>query len=221
MYLSPQPFRAPLTSAQLRVLLAVLSAALFSAKALSAQGYDFEAAIDGGQRLSQIGTAQVIESPGPPLFRNGPINIEHATLNARWIVIQDSTMGVVFTEPSGVKANPPNYDGDVDLRALTRIVAVEVRALLFNVWGDFTGQVTTTRLLDAKLGEAWAMDPRWVDLPRSSNEHQTSIMWVHRAMYEDETWSEAAQNVISEAIRLVTGSDIIDLGTLYPAVPHS
>ena len=59
---------------------------------------------------------------GPRLFRTGPIILEHGALRNRWIVVQDSTMGVVFTEPSGVKVSSPDYDGDVDLKGRSRLI---------------------------------------------------------------------------------------------------
>ena len=175
---------------------------------------------DATSELARVGNAIIIESFGPRLSRTGPIILEHGSLRNRWIMVQDSTMGVVFTQPSGVKMNSPDFDGDVDLRALTRVVAVEVRALLFNVWDEFSAYVSATRLLDANVGETWGMDPRWVDVEAPATEHRTSLMWVNRVMFADESYFEADLEPVVEAVRLLTGEDPPeDLGRPVAALP--
>lgn len=191
-----------------------------SAAPLSGQQYAFGGQAEGGVEVARVGSAIIIESEGPRLFRTGPIILEHGSLHNRWLTVQDSTMGVVFTEPSGVKMNSAEYDGDIDLRALKRVIAVEVRALLFNVWGDYTGQVTATRLVQAGEGQGWAMDPRWVDMERPAAEHRTSVTWIHRVMFADETTIQAQPEVLRDAVERLTGKSLPELGRAMPAVPR-
>lgn len=166
--------------------------------------------------MGRSGSAIFVEADGPRLFRTGPVILEHPTLRNRWIIVQDSTMGVVFTGPSGVKINPPDYDGDVNLVALTGVVAIEVRALLFNVWGDFTAHVGATRLVAEQIGETWTMDPRWSGVPTPGGDYRTSLMWVHRVMFRDETVFVADPAVIEAAVRRLTGAAVPDIGVPIP-----
>ena len=195
----------------------VIGLALAVRAPLSAQDYVFESG-EVGVALERLGSAIVVEAEGPRLFRTGPIILEHSALRNRWIVVQDSTMGVVFTEPSGVKVSSPDFDGDVDLRALTGVVAIEVRALLFNVWGEHSGYVTVTRLVEQRIGETWAMDPRWTDVDGPAGEHRTSIMWVHRVMFDNESIFEADLAVVEGAARKLTNRRVPDLGAPIAAV---
>jgi hypothetical protein len=185
----------------------------------STQEYVFESDGESAKVVAREGSVLVVEAEGPPLVRTGPITVEHGSLRNRWIVVQDSTMGVVFTEPSGVKMNSVDFDGDIDLRALRRVVAVEVRALLFNVWGDFVGQVSATRLVETSLGHAWAMDPRWIDLRGPPSEHRASVMWVHRVMFSDESVLEADLGVVRSAAEPLGGGPSFDFGPITSALP--
>jgi len=195
----------------------LLTLALASHASLSAQTYVFETG-ELGVEVEHEGSVIVVEAMGPKLVRTGPIILEHGALRNRWIVVQDSTMGVVFTEPSGVKVSSPDYDGDIDLRALTSVVAIEVRALLFNVWGEFAGHVGVTRLVEQRIGETWAMDPRWTEVSAPAGEHRTSIMWIHRVMFGNESIFEADLAAIEAATRDLTGRPMPDIGDPVPAV---
>jgi hypothetical protein len=195
----------------------LLGLSLASYGPLSAQDYVFETG-EVGIELERRGSLIVVEALGPRLFRTGPIILEHGALHNRWIVVQDSTMGVVFTEPSGVKVSSPDYDGDVDLRALTSVVAIEVRALLFNVWGEFAGHVGVTRLVEQRIGETWAMDPRWTEVGAPAGEHRTSIMWIHRVMFGNESIFEADLAVVEAAARELTGGTMPEIGDPVSAV---
>ena len=89
-------------AAPVRAVLAVVISIAAPAFA-SAQAYDFESDGESARLLDRVGTAMVIDAEGPSLVRTGPIIVEHDVLRHRWLMVQDSTMGVVFTEPSGVR----------------------------------------------------------------------------------------------------------------------
>lgn len=190
---------------------------LFAASPSEAQDYRFGSG-DTAERIAEVGTSLVVQSVGPRLLRMGPIILQRFALYNRWVMVQDSTMGVVFTRPGGVKASVPDYVGDVSLTALSDVVAIEVRSLVFNVWNDLAGHLAVTRLVDQSIGESWSMDPRWTGVERSPTEHRTSVTWVHRVMFGNESIFEADLDVVREAVLALTGEELDDLGPPIQAV---
>src|SRR5688500_10046155 len=78
--------------------------------------------------VDRDGTAVILEAQGPPL--DGPREFfcrpsPPFGVSSRWIEVQDSTFGVVFSDPSGVKGGIGSYVGDLYLRALADVRAVE------------------------------------------------------------------------------------------------
>jgi hypothetical protein len=149
----------------------------------------------------------VLEAVGPPLFgrREFYRPVPPLQLRNRWIVVQDSTFGLVFTQPSGVKPEVDSYESDVYLRALQNVRAIEVRSLVFNVWGDLAAYLGMTVLVEGRTGASWDLHPRWVIPGAPTHEHRTSVMWVHRVMFEDESVLEVDLDPIRAAWSHVTG----------------
>jgi hypothetical protein len=178
-----------------------------------------EARIEAGGWSARVvdrdGTAVILEAEGPALdgpreffYRpSPPFDVSH-----RWILVQDSTFGVVFSQPSGVKGGIGGYVGDLYLLALENVRAVEVRALIFNVWGEFEGQLAVTVLVDRGGGERWEIHPTWSPASAPLHEHRTSILWINRVMFDDEAVVEADMAPVAGAWEHVTGSDFDDLG---------
>lgn len=160
------------------------------------------------REIARFGAARVLESVGPPLFgrREFYRPVPPLQLRNRWLVVQDSTFGLLFTEPSGVKPDIDSYDGDIYLRALQSIRAIEVRALVFNVWGDLSGYLSMTVLMEGNAGAGWDLHPEWPAEGGPTHEHRTSIMWIHRVMFEDESILEADADPIGAAWSHVTDS---------------
>jgi len=173
------------------------------------QQYYFESGEEPGVEIGRWGTAIVIESQGPQLFgrREFYRPVPPLQLRNRWLVVQDSTFGLVFTEPSGVKPNLGRYDGDVYLRALVGVTAIEVRALVLNVWGELVGYLSVTVLAERQGGDTWDLHPRWPDEQGRTHEHRTSIIWINRVMFDDESILEADMGSVAAAWKHVTGSD--------------
>lgn len=186
---------------------------------LAAQDYDFE---EGGVQARQIGrdgTAVIVEAEGPALA--GPREFFYRPsppfdVNSRWVLVQDSTFGVVFSQPSGVRGELDGYAGDLYVRALAGVRAVEVRALVFNVWGDPAGHLAVTVLVERGAGERWEFHPRWSGVEGPSHEHRTSIVWINRVMFDDESILEADLAPVAKAWEYVTGSDFEGLGEDLP-----
>jgi hypothetical protein len=170
----------------------------------------------GGGTVSEVarrGTAVVLEAAGPALVGRReiyrptpPLRLRH-----RWILVQDSTFGVVFASASGVKTGLDSFEGDFYLRSLESVTAVELRALVFNVWGDPAGYMSVTVLAERGAGESWAVHPRWRDLGAPIREHRTSIVWVHRTMFDDESILETDLEAVAAGWSHVTGSDFTGL----------
>jgi hypothetical protein len=164
----------------------------------------------GGQTVTEIdrlGAARVLETAGPPLFgrREFYRPVPPLALGNRWILVQDSTFGVVFTQPSGVKPDLDGYEADLYLGALEDVRAIEVRALAFNVWGEPAGYLGMTVLMDRYAGDRWDLHPRWQGDGLAAHEHRTTITWVNRVMFGDESILEASVEPIAVAWAHVTG----------------
>lgn len=158
--------------------------------------------------LGRTGAARILEVEGPPLAGRRefyrpvpPLRIRH-----RWILVQDSTARVVFASPGGVKAGFDRYEADLRLRALDGITAVEVRSLVFDVWGEPVGYLAVTILDERGAGEDWELHPRWAESIAPAPGLRTSVAWVHRVMLEDESILEADLDAVGLAWSAVTGS---------------
>ncbi|MGE0160127.1 MAG: hypothetical protein AB7T31_12020 [Gemmatimonadales bacterium] len=159
--------------------------------------------------VGRDGAAVTLEAEGPPL--DGPREFFYRPsppfdVNSRWVMVQDSTFGVVFAQASGVKGGIGSYVGDLYLRALTDVRAVEVRALLFNIWGEYEGHLAVTVLVDRGRGEQWEIHPSWSDVTVPLHEHRTSIAWINRVMFDDQSVHQADVATIARAWEHVTGS---------------
>ncbi|MDH3205362.1 MAG: hypothetical protein OEO79_02050 [Gemmatimonadota bacterium] len=176
--------------------------------AIEAQQPELAFRNEPAREIARFGAARVLEAVGPPLFgrREFYRPVPPLQLRNRWLVVQDSTFALVFTQPSGVKPDVDGYDGDIYLRALQDIRAIEVRTLVFNVWGDLSGYLGITVLMEGREGAGWDLHPRWPSEGRPTHEHRTSIMWIHRVMFDDESILQADLAPIAAAWSHVTGS---------------
>ena len=185
-----------------------LSVALFMA--VSDAGAQETRLVLGGQpaiEVARFGAVRVLEADGPALVgrREFYRPVPPLDMRSRWVMVQDSTFGVVFTRPSGVKSDLESYESDLYLRALQDVKAVEVRSLVFNVWGELSGYLGVTVLLERTMGERWDLHPRWSADAVPLHEHRTSVTWVNRVMFEDESVLEADMEPIAAAWTHVTG----------------
>ena len=82
---------------------------------------------------------------------------------------------------------------------------------MFNVWGAPGGYLSVTALDERAPGEVWELRPRWRDPDAPTHEHRTSITWVHRVMFDDESIVEADLEAISAAWSFITGVEVAGL----------
>jgi hypothetical protein len=170
--------------------------------------------------VARDGTASIVEAEGPPL--DGPREFFYRPsppfdVSGRWVVVQDSTFGVVFSQPSGVKGGIGGYVGDLYLGALDEVRAVEIRALVFNIWGEYAGHLAVTVLVDRAAGERWEIHPTWSGVTAPLHEHRTSVVWVNRVMFEDESVRQADLAPVGRAWEHVTGTEFEGLAN-EPAI---
>lgn len=181
---------------------------LAPADGVTAQEYRFESSGDVGTVIARDGGAIVVETVGPNLVGRREIYrpVPPLDLRARWIVVQDPSFSVIFGNPSGVRGEPGAYEGEISLRASREIRAIEIRALVFDVWNELADYLTFTVLDERQAGESWSLQPQWSD-ESGPDEHRTSILWVHRVMLEDETIVEADGGLVGSAWSAVTGTE--------------
>lgn len=170
----------------------------------------------------QDGEAVVVESVGPAavLFGEGPDMLSMPSRvrvsKLRWYMVQDSTLGVVFRKPSGVKLGSNGcFDGDVDLRRLSgRPIGVEVRAVTFNYWNEVTGVFRVSELRAEGQPDSFDLNPDWSESGDTEREHRTSVMWVHRVWdVESGEIVEADLAPVLSAVRLL-GHEAVTLADL-------
>jgi len=169
--------------------------------------------------VGRDGAAVIHEADGPPL--DGPREFFYRPsppfdVSSRWVLVQDSTLGVAFSQPSGVKGGIGGYVGDFYLGALADVRAVEVRALVFNIWGEYAGHLAVTVLVDRGAGERWEIHPSWGGMTAQLHEHRTSIVWINRVMFDDESIQEADLAPVGRAWEHVTGTDFEGLADEPP-----
>lgn len=178
------------------LLVAALVLTFFALPALpsAAQAQEYVPLGDDSARVvTRVEDAVVLKCQGERVASAPP----QAQLRHEWYVVQDSSMGIVFTECSGLKASPKSrYDGDVDIRALTAVQALEVRSATFDAWRDFTGTKEMFRWVLLIEGDTDDFDPRWSDVWDTADEHLISVTYVSRVMMLD---TETLERSIREA----------------------
>lgn len=187
--------------------LALAASFLITASGVTAQEYRFGSSGDAGTVIAREGGAIVVETAGPHLVGRREIYrpVPPLDLRSRWIIVQDPSLGVVFADPSGVRAGSGSYEGEISLLASHEIRAIEIRAVVFDVWNDPADYLAFTVLDERQANEAWSLQPQWTD-NSGPDTHRTSILWIHRVMLEDESILEADEGLIGLAWSEVTGT---------------
>lgn len=185
-----------------RRLLLAGALSLLATFTLEAQQEDTTSVIDlGGESVQVVG-----EQDGVVVFwgyGSRPRRLSSAPA-PRWYMVQDSSLGVVFKEPSGLKVDSDGgFNGDIDVRALQEIHALEIRALTFNVWNEYAGgyRVTYQRIMDP--GDENGFDPSWYDFRNESQKHLISLVYVSRVRLADGTIVKADTEPLETTARSI------------------
>lgn len=158
--------------------------------------------------LADIDGVQLIRADGPSLNPNNRTD----PLRYEWFMVQDSSMGVVFTEPSGVKWNGQRsvYDGDIDLMALEGIQAIELRAVTLDVWREIGATLTMTDIQLRAQGEDFDYDPAWGSWVMTPSSYLISVLFVSRVLKLDGTTIEAPEDRVLAVVRSISEAFTLD-----------
>ena len=174
----------------------VVASLLVSSTALTAQ--EPEMVIldkDTAFVVARMGSATVFRSFGPYLENSGKRSAMGSyaiePLRYEWIMVQDSTLGLVYEEASGVKTFTSEgrwyWDGDLDLIAVRPIRAFEVRFMTFNIWREFSVTLKADYIKDIEAGKKVDFGPGWSRYAGDPEMHKVSICYIYRVLYPDGT----------------------------------
>lgn len=141
------------------------------------------------QAAEHVGSAWIVATAGPKLTFDFKGN-SGSTLDYDWVMVIDSSLGLVFDGPAGARAagSPaePAIKLDADVRALVPISAYEIRVLTFDVWRNHTSTLYYSRLQDIKAGDKKRVDRKWYGFsPSEARLQLTSLAFVAKVRYED------------------------------------
>lgn len=144
--------------------------------------------------IDRVGSAVVTQARGGSVRITWGARVVSAksSLELDWVMVRDTTMGLTFDGPVGVKGyyDSPwfRYNANLRMHALAPITAFEVRVLTFNVWNQFTGTLSFTHLEDMAPGQRKAFDRVWGLYGEGPlREHQRSVAYVARVKFADGT----------------------------------
>jgi hypothetical protein len=128
-----------------------------------------------------------------PLGRGIVLNKE-SSIERIWITVQDSVMPVEFKDAVGIKTNH-TFRGDVGdyeysailhLTARQPISAIEVRFMLFDIWGQNKRNLVVTEILDMAPGTTKEFNPKWgISSEGEAAQHYASIAYISRVRTKD------------------------------------
>jgi hypothetical protein len=166
----------------------------------------------------RIGTASIFVDDGPSVFYGFSSN-GNSSLTYDWVVVVDSSLGLIFDRPAGVQAwgTPanPQIRLDVDVRAIKPVAAYEIRVLTFDVWRRHTGTLIYARFQDIKPGEKKGVKRTWGGYTEAEARLQlTSILYVAKVRYQDGRTVVADASPVLRAAQTISAS--ITLQDLEP-----
>jgi len=139
--------------------------------------------------LERVGTATITVSKGPRLAADLVANAA-SSLAYDWVVVSDSSLGLVFDGVGGARAagSPaaPEIRLDADVRALAPVSAYEIRVITVDVWRRHTATLVYSRLQDIKTGEKKGVKRTWGGFEaRDVRLQLTSITYVSKIRFQD------------------------------------
>ena len=137
-------------------------------------------AIPGGTMRTSLGRGIVLN--------------KESSLERVWIYIQDPAIPVEFKNPVGItttytlrgEAGAYEYSSVVHLTAREPISAVEIRFLLFDIWGQKTKSLIITEIAELTPGTTKELNPKW-GLPSETEaaQYYASIAYISRVRTKD------------------------------------
>lgn len=119
---------------------------------------------------------------------------KESSIERTWITVHDPSMLVEFKAPAGVKTTYTlrgdygeyDYNVAVQLTARQPISAVEIRFLLFDIWGKNTKSLVMTQVMDMMTGTTKEFNAKWqIPSETEAAQYYASIAYVSRVRTQD------------------------------------
>jgi hypothetical protein len=165
--------------------------------------------------ISRVGDALIVRAAVSPI--NSSLDPGDLIWH-QWYMVQDSAIGAVFAEPSGVAAQGDHYAGQIHLLATESIHGFRVNVAVFNVWKEFIATLSLTELFVFREGDSVTLDPMWRDWWRQGSQQLYSVAWVDRTLQRDGTVVLPDMTAVLEAVRILDeGLELEDIRVLPEA----
>ena len=147
-----------------------------------------------------------------PLGRGMVLNKE-SSIERIWITVHESVMPVEFKNAVGIKTNYTlrgdigdyEYSAVLHLTARQPISAIEVRFMLFDIWGQNNRNLVVTEILDLAPGITKEFNPKWrISAEGEAVQHYASIAYISRVRTKDGKVFAANGEFILEQARKFT-----------------
>jgi hypothetical protein len=157
----------------------------------------------------------VTKQPGNPLKFNLGYSVflnEDSSLLTEWIAIHDTSILADFTGTPGIflsyeasskySSGGYNYKAKYEITPLEDLTAIEVRFIIFNIWGERESNLSATEVMDLKAGETYPFAPIWRESSESdASEYYASIMYIARTRTKDGKILQANLGAVVEEAR--------------------
>ncbi len=151
--------------------------------------------------IANLGSATLLGGApeGLPSITTG--GFRDSQLPLAWMVVVDSTLGVVPSGLSGaqpdIKAKTPALKLSLQVRGTKDVVAIEVTFLTFDIWNRFTGVYRAGRVLDFKPGQKRGLTLFWYGMEYSDLRlFQTTLLYISRVRLANGTVIVADRSIV-------------------------
>ncbi len=169
--------------------------------------------------LAAPATAQeVIRGEGGPMQFNlgsGYFINEHSSLQRQWAVVNDPTMPASFSDLAGISVAVGGRDMIFEATAgvvvVTPLTAIEVRFILFDLWGHMIRTLSLTKVQDLAPGEH-RLTGQWDLRGNEASSYYASIGFVARVRTADGPVVEMdLKPVVDEGLRFTDEFSVEDV----------
>jgi hypothetical protein len=136
---------------------------------------------------------------------------KESTVTREWIALHDSSMPADLVGTPGVTTlyvpdrvrGDYEYQAKVSVQAKEALAAVEIRFLVFDIWGQHVRNLLSDEVADMPAGSTKDLSPQWRVLSENEvSRHYASIAYISRARTQDGRVFEAdPAPVVREAQR--------------------
>jgi hypothetical protein len=146
-----------------------------------------------------------------------------SSLQREWITIHHDTIPADLVGTVGVRtiyeaggrysSGGYHYKANYAVKANQELVAIEVRFLIFDIWGDLLRNLSATYVLDLKSGEIRNLDSRWnVFSENEVSQYYASLAYIAQVRTKSGRVIKADPNiVVQEAQKFSTKFKASDL----------